>query len=207
MAKPKAETRAAQAAETREALIGAARRLFGRQGYAATSTEEIVDQAGVTKGALYHHFSDKEGLFRAVFERVQREVSDAAVAKFNQPDPWSALIDGCRLWVDAHSDPAVRQIVLIDARGVLGWEAAREIETRFSTVALRGALRKAMNAGVITRLPLRPLAVMLTGALSEACLFVAASDNSDQARADVGDLIQVLLSGVRTDDAELQRGA
>ena len=181
VASSKADKRSAQAAETRDALITAARELFGQQGYAATSTEEIVERAGVTKGALYHHFSDKENLFRAVFEQVQREVSDVAVAEFNQRDSWQALIAGCRLWVEAHSDPAVRQIVLIDARGVLGWEAAREIETRFSTVALRGALRKAMHAGVVTHQPLRPLAVMLIGALSEACFYLAANPDSGQA--------------------------
>src|SRR5580693_5008554 len=98
--------------DTRESLLQAARELFGEQGYAATSTEEIVAKAGVTKGALYHHFSDKESLFRAVFEQVQREVSDQAVVEFLQPDSWEALVAGCRLWLDAHLDPSVRQIVL-----------------------------------------------------------------------------------------------
>lgn len=195
--------RSAQAAETREALIAAARELFGRQGYAATSTEEIVEHAGVTKGALYHHFADKESLFRAVFEQVQLEVSDQAVAEFNQPDSWEALLAGCRLWVAAHGDPAVRQIALIDARGVLGWEVAREIETRFSTVALRGALRKAMHAGVIIRQPLRPLSVMLIGALSEACLYLAASDGNAMAADEVADLILLLLSGIRITEPTL----
>ncbi|MGN6472689.1 MAG: TetR family transcriptional regulator [Mycobacteriales bacterium] len=185
------------AAKTRDTLVSAARELFGRQGYAATSIEEIVERAGVTKGALYHHFADKEALFRAVFEQVQREVSDAAVAEFNQPDSWAALIGGCRLWVEAHRDPAVRQIVLIDARGVLGWETAREIEARFSTVALRGALRKAMTAGVVSRQPLRPLAVMLIGALSEACFYLAANEADSTARTEVADLIVSLLSGIR----------
>jgi AcrR family transcriptional regulator len=184
--------------DTRESLLRAARELFGEQGYAATSTEAIVAKAGVTKGALYHHYSDKESLFRAVFEQVQQEVSDQAVAEFMQPDSWDALIAGCRLWVDAHADPTVRQIVLIDARGVLGWELARTIETRFSTVALRGALRKAMHAGVMERRPLRPLSFMLIGALSEACLYVANADDPDAARAEVSDLIGDLLSGMRT---------
>jgi AcrR family transcriptional regulator len=197
MATTKPDRRAAQAAETRDALITAARELFGEQGYAATSTEEIVERAGVTKGALYHHFSDKVALFRAVFEQVQLEISDTAVAEFNQPDSWVALIAGCRLWVKAHADPAVRQIALIDARGVLGWETAREIETRFSTVALRGALRKAMHAGVVTPQPLRPLAVMLIGALSEACFYLAANAENPQANDEVAELVVTLLSGIR----------
>jgi AcrR family transcriptional regulator len=203
----KAEKRSAQAAETREALVSAARELFGKNGYAATSTEEIVERAGVTKGALYHHFADKVALFRAVFEQVQLEVSDAAVAEFNQPDSWAALIAGCRLWVEAHADPAVRQIVLIDARGVLGWEVAREIETRFSTVALRGALRKAMHSGVITRQPLRPLSVMLIGALSEACLYLASTDGDAVAADEVAELILLLLTGIRVDPERAEQPA
>jgi AcrR family transcriptional regulator len=192
----------AQGEATRAALVSAARELFGDQGYAATSTEEIVARAGVTKGALYHHFPDKEAVFRAVFEQVQREVSDQAVAEFNQPDSWDALVMGCQLWIDAHLDPGVRQIVLTDARGVLGWDAARAIENRFSAVALRGALRKGMHAGVIARRPLRPLALMLTGALSEACLYVAESEDPVVARAEVGGLVLDLLTGFRAKDEE-----
>ncbi len=192
------DKRVLQGEQTRGALLRAARELFGGKGFAATSLEEIVTRAGVTKGALYHHFTDKVTLFRAVFEQVQREVSDAAVTEFLQPDPWLALVGGCRQWVDAHDDPAIRQIVLVDARGVLGWEAARAIETRFSTVALRGALRKAMHTGILNRQPLRPLSLMLTGALTEACLYVAQSEDPPTARADVGILITGLLQGFRT---------
>jgi AcrR family transcriptional regulator len=190
------DKRVLQGQSTREALVRAARELFGSKGFAATSTEEIVTLAGVTKGALYHHFADKDTLFRAVFEQVQREVSDVAVVEFLRPDPWQALIAGCQSWVDAHDDPAIRQIALVDARGVLGWEAARAIETRFSTVALRGSLRKAMQTGVLRRQPLRPLSLMLTGALVEACLYVAQADDPIAARADVSALITSLLSGM-----------
>lgn len=193
----KIDKRIAQGAETRDALLAAARELFGGQGYAATSTEEIVERAGVTKGALYHHFADKEQLFRAVFEQVQREVSDAAVVEFLQPDSWEALLVGCRLWVEAHAPAEVRQIALIDARVVLGDDATRQIETKFSTVALRGALRKAMHAGVIERTPLRPLSLMLYGALSQACLYLAQSDDPETARAEVAEVIERLLTGMR----------
>lgn len=187
----------AQGEATRAALVGAARQLFGSQGYAATSTEEIVALAGMTKGALYHHFSDKEALFRAVFEEVQREASDKAVAEFLRPDPWEALVSGCRLWVDAHVDPAIRRIALTDARAVLGWQGARAIETRFSTVAVRGALRKAMRAGVLESQPLRPLALMLTGALGEACQYVAEADDPEEARQEIAGVVVGLLSGFR----------
>ena len=199
----KLDRRVAQGEATRQALLDAARAAFGSQGYAATSLDEIVAAAGVTKGALYHHFADKEGLFRAVFEQVEREVSDQAVAEFLQPDPWQALIVGCRLWVEAHLASDVRQIVLNDARAVLGWEVARAIETRFSTVAVRGALRKAMSAGVLTRQPLRPLALMLTGAMSEGCLYVAEADDPATALEEVSGLIAIMLSGMHVTEPAL----
>ena len=195
--------RVVQGEATRQALLDAARALFGSQGYAATSLDEIVAAAAVTKGALYHHFADKESLFRAVFEQVEREVSDKAVAEFLQPDAWQALIVGCRLWVEAHLASDVRQIVLNDARAVLGWVATRAIETRFSTVAVRGALRKGMSAGVLTRQPLRPLALMLTGALSEGCLYVAEADDPATALEEVGGLIATMLSGMRVTEPAL----
>jgi len=199
----KLDRRVAQGEATRQALLAAARATFGSQGYAATSLDEVVAAAGVTKGALYHHFADKESLFRAVFEQVEREVSDQAVAEFLQPDPWQALIVGCRLWVEAHLAPDVRQIVLNDARAVLGWEATRAIQTRFSAVAVRGALRKAMNAGALTRQPLRPLALMLTGAMSEGCLYVAEADDPTTALEEVSGLIAIMLSGLRVTEPAL----
>src|SRR5436190_5322191 len=124
---------------TRAALLRVARELFGEQGYAATSVEEIVATAGVTKGALYHHFGDKADLFKAVFQEVKREVSDRVVEVYNRPDPWESLTEGCSIWIDAHLDPSIRRIVLADARAVLGWETLRDLESQYGAVALRGA--------------------------------------------------------------------
>src|SRR5260221_8363640 len=149
------DKRVAQGDATRAALIEAARGLFGEKGYVDTSNDEVVARAGVTKGALYHHFSGKEELFRVVFEQVQQEVSDQAVVEFLLPDSWEALVRGCARWVDAHLDPSVRRIVMQDAPAVLGWDEVRTIENRFGAVALRGALRKAMHAGVLEQQPLR----------------------------------------------------
>lgn len=191
------DKRVAQGTATRAALVTAARELFGEQGFAETSTDEVVVRAGVTKGALYHHFAGKEDLFRAVFEQVQLEVSDAAVVAFLGPDSWEALVRGCALWVEAHRDPAVRRIVMQDARAVLGWEEVRAIETRFAAVALRGALRKAMHAGVITRQPLRPLSLLLMGALGEACLYIAEAEDPTVATQEVDALITTALSAFR----------
>jgi len=192
------DKRVAQGEATRSALIDSARELFGDQGFADTSTDEIVARAGVTKGALYHHFRGKDDLFRAVFEQVQRDVSDEAVAEFLGPDSWQALVNGCDLWVRAHLDASVRRIVMQDARAVLGADEVRAIENRYGVVALRGALRKAMHAGVLQRQPLRPLALLLMGALSEGCFYIADEPDPSAAQNEVAALITQMLSAFRT---------
>ncbi len=189
-------TRAAQGASTRAALVGAARRLFAERGFASTSLDEIVAGANVTKGALYHHFQGKEDLFAAVYEEVQREVSDQVVAEFLRPDPWEALVQGCELWIDANLDPVVQRIVMRDARAVLGWDTVRDVEARYGAVPLRGVLRRAMRLHRIRAAPLRPLALMVMGALNEGCLFVAAADNHVAARNEVRTLVETLLTGL-----------
>jgi AcrR family transcriptional regulator len=193
----KRDKRVVQGEATRTALVAAARQLFGQQGYVDTSTDEVVAQAGVTKGALYHHFQGKEDLFRVVFEQVQHEVSDQAVAEFLGPDSWEALVRGCDLWVRAHLDASVRRIVMQDARAVLGAEEVRAIENRYGAVALRGALRKAMHAGVLERQPLRPLALLLMGALSEGCFYIADESDPAVAQEEVAALITRMLSAFR----------
>jgi len=177
--------------------VVAARDLFGERGYAATSIDEVASRAGVTKGAFYHHFGGKADLFQEVYEQVKREVSDQVVSVFNEPDHWKAVIGGCQLMIDAQLDPAVRRIALHDARSVLGWDVVRQIESRYGAVGIRGALRKAMNGGVIEPQPLRPLALLLAGALSEACFYVADADDPAAAREEVGRLIERILEGLK----------
>jgi AcrR family transcriptional regulator len=190
------ERRAAQGAATRSSLLQAARELFGSEGFADTSLDDVVARARVTKGALYHHFGSKEGLFAAVYEQVQHDVSDRVVEEFLLPDPWQALAVGCNLWIDAHVDPAVQRIVLRDARAVLGWQAVREVENRFGVVPLRAVLRRALLAGMIAPAPLRPLALIIMGGLTEACFYVADADDPAVAREEVRALVQRLLDGI-----------
>lgn len=200
--------RLAQGAATRASLVDAARGVFGTQGFADTSLDEIVAMAQVTKGALYHHFRGKEDLFAAVYEQVQREVSDNVVTEFLRPDPWEALQLGCELWIDAHLDPAVQRISMRDARSALGWQTVRQVEAKYGAVPLRGVLRRAIRAGLIDPLPLRPLALMLMGALGEACFYVADADDREVAREEALAMIGRLLSGlVATSTAEDGSGA
>src|SRR5438067_13352134 len=114
--------KADQSEATRAALIGAARELFAARGYGAVATEEIVRAAGVTRGALYHHFAGKMELFEAVYEEVERELleSIAASAVAEATDPVQVLRAGARGFFTACEDPAVQRIALIDAPSVLG---------------------------------------------------------------------------------------
>jgi len=188
--------RAANGPTTRAELIDAARQLFGSRGFGDTSLDEIVAKANVTKGALYHHFSGKEDLFAAVYEQVQHEISDRVVVEFLQPDPWDALLMGCDLWIDAHLHPDVIRIAMRDARAVLDWETVQDVETRFGAVPLRGVLRRAVRTGLIEPQPLRPLALMIMGALNEACFYVVDTDDPAAAREEVRALLSRLLAGL-----------
>jgi AcrR family transcriptional regulator len=182
---------------TRQALLEAARTLFGERGYAATSLDEITHAAKVTKGALYHHFAGKQELFAAIYEQVKREVSERAATAFLEPDPWEDLCAGCLAMLDAHLDPLVQRIVLHDALAVLDADTIRRVDTRYGAVVLRGALRRSIRAGTIRPLPLKILALMLTGAILEGCMAIADSDDPARAREDAGNVLTALLEGLR----------
>jgi AcrR family transcriptional regulator len=189
--------KAQQGEATRRALVDVARKLFGENGYAATSLDEIVAGANVTKGAFYHHYGGKQELFAAVYEQVKLEVSDRFAMAFIEPDPWKDLCAGCHAMLDAHLDPSVQRIVLHDAQAVLDADAIRRVDARYGAVVLRGALRRAIRAGIIRPLPLKPLALMLTGAILEGCMAIAGSDDAAQTREDIGIVLTGLLEGLR----------
>ena len=187
----------AQGEVTRRALLDAARDLFGARGYAETSLDQIVAAAGVTKGALYHHFGGKEQLFRAVFRSVKQELSRVVAAAQWQADPWTALVAGCRTFIEAHTDPGVQRIVLVDGRAVLSWEAWHEVDSEYGTVILRSALRRAINHRLIEPQPLNSLATILSGSLTEACMLVANADDPGAARREAVAIVESLLQGLR----------
>jgi len=191
--------KAEQGAATRQALLDAACTLFGERGYTATSIDDVAHAANVTKGAFYHHYDGKQELFAAVYEQVKRKASERAATAFLEPDPWVDLCAGCHAMLDAHLDPRVQRIVLHDAQAVLDADTIRHVDTRYGAVVLRGALRRAIRAGVIQPLPLKTLALMLTGAILEGCMAIADTDTSEQAqaRADAGDVLTSLLQGLR----------
>lgn len=195
------KTRKAEQSEaTRAALLKAARELFTERGYAATSTEEVVRRARVTRGALYHHFRDKSDLFAAVFEDLSREVLAKIKKGADSGGPigtWEHLVDGCLAWLDACLDPAVTRIVFLDAPSALGWERWRELDGKYGGEIIWMALEVAMDAGLIERQPLRPLVHMVAGALNEAAMGMIRSDDPQAARVETGAAVVRLLEGLR----------
>lgn len=175
-----ARTQAERRAATTAALTETARTLFGEHGYADTSIEEIARCAGVTRGALYHHFRSKEDLFAAVFETIEQELmAKAGEAAAQEKDPGKRLIAGCRAFLQAVADPTIRRLVLIDGPAVLGWDNWRAIDERYGLRLLKTGIEAAMDAGEMRRRPAEPLAHMLLGAIVEGALVIAASEDPD----------------------------
>jgi AcrR family transcriptional regulator len=191
-------TKAEQADATRTSLTAAARQLFTERGYAATSTTEIVERAGVTRGALYHHFAAKEDLFRAVFEQLEDAVTKhVAQEALTSADPLEQLRRGTRAYLDACIDPAVQRVVLLDGPSVLGWETWQEIEQRYGYGLVVAGVDAAIAAGLIAAQPVEPLAHVLFGALTEAGMVVARADEPRTARSEMEAAMDRLLDGLR----------
>ncbi|NUW37908.1 TetR/AcrR family transcriptional regulator [Nonomuraea sp. SMC257] len=169
-------TRAHQREQTRRTLLREGRRLFAAHGYGAVGLAEIVRAAGVTKGALYHHFASKADLFRAVLREVQQEVArEVAGTAAAQDDPWEQLTTGCRAFLTASTAPGVQRIMLIDGPAVLGWSEWRAMDEAASARHLAEALATLAERGVIAPQPVEPLTHLLSGAMNEAALWLAGS--------------------------------
>jgi AcrR family transcriptional regulator len=182
---------------TRERLLAHARALFAERGYAGVGTEEIVRAAGVTRGALYHQYRDKAALFEAVVEALEAETTAAIAAQAaDAQDPLQALRAGARAFLAICADPQVERILMLDAPAVLGSERWRAIRNEHGLGLVIGVLDAGMQAGVIARQPVAPLAHMLLGALHEGALLVVHAADRDATRADVETVIDRLLDGV-----------
>ncbi len=185
---------------TRRALIEAARALFAERGYGAVPAEEIVKRAGVTRGALYHHFGGKEELFGAVFEVVEAELTQAIASQaMTASDPWEAMRAGAQAFLDACLDPAVQQITVLDAPSVLGWARWRELGQKYGLGLVQASLQAAMDAGRLEPQPVRPLSHLLLGAMDEAAMLIAQADDVQSARREVGEALDRYLTALRLD--------
>lgn len=178
---------------TRAALVEAARTLFIEQGYAETGTPQIVERAGVTRGALYHHFADKQALFRAVVEAESEAVAGEITASTPEELPaLDALIRGGEAFMAAMSQPGRTRLLLLDGPAVLGRTRMDEIDAHHGGRTLREGLAIAMRQGAIRRLPLDALAALLSAVFDRAALDVAGgAADADQKKA-----INALIAGL-----------
>jgi AcrR family transcriptional regulator len=192
-------TQAERSEATRTTLIEAARGLFAERGYADVGTEEIVRAAGVTRGALYHHFEGKRELFAAVYELIEVELAEriaAGALAANASSPLEAMRAGSEMFLAACAEPAVQRIALLDGPAVLGWDRWREIAADHGLGLIEASLQAAIDAEAIEAQPVRPLAHVLMGALDEAAMLVARADDPDAMRAEVGRTLDSLLDGL-----------
>jgi len=186
-------TQAERRASTRAALLDAARSLFADKGFAATGREEIVERAGVTRGAMYHHFASKEALFQAVYEQIEGELMTAILeAAEAATEPLEMLRRGASAFLDAAADPSVRRVVLLDAPSVLPGEVRRELTERYGLGATREVLAAAMAMGQITEAPVDALAAIVLAAMHAAAELVAEGHE----RNAVGAIVDRMIEGL-----------
>ncbi|OBF19182.1 TetR family transcriptional regulator [Mycobacterium kubicae] len=195
----KRRTQEERSAATREALISAARKLWGQRGYADVGTPEIAKEAGVTRGAMYHQFTDKAALFSAVLETVEQDVMDrmaTMVASSGAASPADAIRAAVDAWLEVSGDPEVRQLMLLDAPAVLGWAGFREVAQRYSLGMTEQLLTEAIKAGQLARQPVRPLATVMIGALDEAAMAIATAEDPKRARREIRQVLRRLIDGL-----------
>jgi AcrR family transcriptional regulator len=183
---------------TRQALVDSALDLFTRRGYAGTSLDAIVKRARVTKGALYHHFSGKQGLFEAAFDKVETAALDRLTAVVDgDGDAWERAMSGIQAYVRVCLEPSYQRIVIHEAPVVMGWERWREAEEHFSYGLVRATVEALVDAGEIEPLPVEVTARVLFGALSAGAETIAGSADPKKAAAEVSRTIVAVMEGMR----------
>jgi AcrR family transcriptional regulator len=195
-------TQAERTEATREALVAAAREHFTERGYENVGTEEIVRAAGVTRGALYHHFGDKASLLDAVYARIEAESTERVarvVLGSELHSPLDAMKAGIAAFLEECAKPELRQIALHDAPAVLGWERWREIGAANGLGLIEASLGAAIEAEEIRPLPVKQTAHLLMGALDEAAMMLA-RDERPEARVEVTEVLVALLEGFAIGD-------
>lgn len=186
-----------QAEATRQLLVSVARERFAERGYSATSVEEIIQGAGVARGALYHHFSGKDALFRAVYDVVQADVATRVVAAaLAVPEPWAAVRAGLGAFLDACLEPEFRRVVVLDSVPVLAqdvWDGGIEHNELPMLRTVLAPLVESYLPGV----PVEALAHVALGGLYGAALYIARAAEPKVARADADVVLDTLIAGLR----------
>jgi AcrR family transcriptional regulator len=183
----------------REAVLEAARELFMERDYAQVSTEEILERAGVSRGALYHHFESKRDLYRAVWRDSEARLIDGlAAAAATAGTPYEALAIGCRTYLDqAVSNREMRRIGLLQSRTVLGWEEWRQGIADLGLATMAATVQAAIDAGELRPTDVESTAHLMLAALIEAALLIVTADDPSAARRDAELPLMRMLEGLR----------
>lgn len=187
-------TRAAMQ-ETRTLLLATARQMFSELGYAHTSTDDLTARAGLTRGALYHHFGDKKGLLAAVVEQLDAEMDERLRAITDTAEnAWDGFRQRCRAYLEMALEPEIQRIVLRDARAVLGGGSPEA--QRHCIESLRQLIENLVLQGVLVEAQAQALAALIYGSLAEATVWIAEAEDGDVRLAQASQAFELLLRGV-----------
>lgn len=183
-------------AETRGKLIAAARKAFGEVGYAAASMDDFTAAAGLTRGALYHHFGDKKGLLEAVIEQIDAEMG-ARLAEISAAaaNPWEGFVAECVAYVEMALEPEIQRILLLDGPAVLGDPSTWPNQSG-CIASLTRSLRRLLGEGTIADADAEAMARLLNGAMLEASLWIANADDQEETSGRAVDALRALLDGL-----------
>jgi AcrR family transcriptional regulator len=185
-------TKAEQTFRTRRAILDRARHLFATKGYAATGTEEIISELGITRGALYHQFGDKLGVFRAVVAAAYNEMTDHISAKaLPFTDPWEQLVAGCQAFLEVAQQEELRRLLFIEAPAVLAVDSFAEFD-RYGFGLLSQAIQRSVAAGKLSTIDVEGFTHLVNGALNELAGWVAQSSDPKRLKT-AQELIEKLL--------------
>lgn len=188
------DARIQQGSETQKTLRREARKLFTKKGYSGANTNELVERASVTKGALYHHFANKKELYQAVVEDAERELVEKLEAAGAGKPAWDRLRAMCRAYIDACRDPALARMLVLEAPVVLGWKTWCNLEQKYEVAAFARVLDE---AGALSE-PAETLAQVILGALTTGARVIATAEDPKKASADVEKTIDRLIAGLRS---------
>ena len=190
-------TQAERREGTRARIVDHASEFFATRGYNATSVDDIIAAAGISKGAMYHHFQKKEDVFAAVFVATSSDAIRRAAAKVKPNlDPLDALVVGCLAWLDAVESEPTRRILLVDGPSVLGWDRARTLEEATSLGAVRGAVTRAVKADAMNVPSIDLAARLINGVLTEAALNIRPGDATHRRR--LRGTVEAMIRGLST---------
>ena len=188
------DARIQQGSETQKTLRREARKLFTRKGYSGANTNELVERASVTKGALYHHFANKKELYQAVVEDAEQELVEKLEAAGAGKKAWERLHAMCRAYLDSCRDPAFARMLVLEAPVVLGWKTWCNLEQKYEVAAFARCLSE---CGTLSE-PADTLAQVILGALTTGARVIATDPDPEKARAEVERTIDRLLAGLRS---------